>query len=79
MGVGIRSAADLLVNNADHHSSTAGAGAYYCPGALWRRAATGRPVLGGVDGTIHLQAATRGFLACRRVKQVMGCSIAGEP
>jgi hypothetical protein len=50
MGARIRSAADLLVNNVDHHDSTAAAGAYYCPGALWRRAATGRPVPGSGGG-----------------------------
>jgi hypothetical protein len=47
MGVGIQSATDLLVNNANHHGNTAVVGAYYCPRALWRRVATGRPIRGG--------------------------------
>jgi hypothetical protein len=51
MGAGIRFGANLLVNNVDHHGSITAVGAYYFPRALWRRAATGRPVR-GVDGTL---------------------------
>jgi hypothetical protein len=76
MGAGIRSAADLiLVNNIDHHSSTAAAGAYYCPRALWRRAATGRSVR-RVDGTLF--SPSRGASSSRSQEQ-LGSAMDHDP